>query len=380
MSRLSGVDCGEVLKAQYRQLNHDTARLMVTMVEAGLRALGPDDQPRRLAEPDEFSADETRAALVWSRRAAESRFWLAYDLLTRLPAVHAALAAGVIDEPRARALSEWTADLTDEQARLICQRLLPEAPGLVTGRLIERIKTLAIAIDPHWARRRYDSALAGRKLVGYRNSDGSANLSGYNLPLGQAAAAAAHIDALAKAAKHAGHPDRIDHLRADLFLGLIDGSYTGLDDTAILQALLAAAPTHADDEQGPDEGPDQGPDDQGPDQGPDDHGPDDQGPDEGGSPAGGRDPAGCRSGRLEVRVRLSTLLGLDEYPGELAGWGPVHAELARQLARTLAGSGALPSPTRQDNSARPGSPDAAPVAGPAPAAPGSSSCSSPPPP
>ncbi|MDQ3966204.1 MAG: hypothetical protein M3246_07120 [Actinomycetota bacterium] len=91
VSGLSGWDCGEVLKAQYRQLNHDTARLMVTMVEAGLRAPGPDDQPRRMAEPDEFSADETRAALVWSRRAAESRFWLAYDLLTRLPAVHAAL-------------------------------------------------------------------------------------------------------------------------------------------------------------------------------------------------------------------------------------------------------------------------------------------------
>ncbi len=206
VSRLSGFDCVEVLKAQYRQLNHDTAQLMTTMVEAGLRAPGPDDQPRRMAEPDEFSADETRAALVWSRRAAENRFWLAYDLLTRLPAVHAALDAGTIDEPRARALSEWTGDLTDEQAQAICQRLLPEAPELITGRLIERIKTLAIAIDPDWARRRYESALSGRKVVGYRNSDGSANLSGYNLPLGQAAAAAAHIDALAKAAKHAGQP------------------------------------------------------------------------------------------------------------------------------------------------------------------------------
>jgi hypothetical protein len=35
---------------------------------------------------------------------------------------------------------------------------------------------------------------------------------------------------------------------------------------------------------------------------------------------------------MELRVRLSTLLGRDEYPGELAGWGPVHAELARDLA------------------------------------------------
>lgn len=34
-------------------------------------------------------------------------------------------------------------------------------------------------------------------------------------------------------------------------------------------------------------------------------------------------------------MRLSTLLGRDEYPGELAGWGPVHAGLARDLATTM---------------------------------------------
>jgi hypothetical protein len=38
---------------------------------------------------------------------------------------------------------------------------------------------------------------------------------------------------------------------------------------------------------------------------------------------------------MELRVRLSTLLGHDAYPGELAGWGPVHAELGRELAATL---------------------------------------------
>ena len=39
---------------------------------------------------------------------------------------------------------------------------------------------------------------------------------------------------------------------------------------------------------------------------------------------------------MELRARLSTLLGYDQYPGELAGWGPVHAELTRDLATTLA--------------------------------------------
>ncbi len=41
---------------------------------------------------------------------------------------------------------------------------------------------------------------------------------------------------------------------------------------------------------------------------------------------------------LELRVRLSTLLGCDQYPAELAGWGPVHAELARDLTTALGGA------------------------------------------
>ncbi|MBV8993651.1 MAG: HNH endonuclease [Pseudonocardiales bacterium] len=41
---------------------------------------------------------------------------------------------------------------------------------------------------------------------------------------------------------------------------------------------------------------------------------------------------------MELRVRLTTLLGRDQYPAELAGWGPLHAELARDLATTLGGA------------------------------------------
>ncbi|MGA9310905.1 MAG: hypothetical protein WBV74_11110, partial [Pseudonocardiaceae bacterium] len=34
---------------------------------------------------------------------------------------------------------------------------------------------------------------------------------------------------------------------------------------------------------------------------------------------------------VELRVALSTLLGRDRYPGEVAGWGPVTAEVARTV-------------------------------------------------
>lgn len=70
-----------------------------------------------------------RAALVLTRRAADSQFWLAYDLLTQLPAVHAAMEAGVLDQPRARVFSDWTIELRPEAARAVCAELLPERRG-----------------------------------------------------------------------------------------------------------------------------------------------------------------------------------------------------------------------------------------------------------
>jgi Domain of unknown function (DUF222) len=410
LSRLSGFDCVEVLKAQYRQANHERARVMAAMAEVGVCGLVPEDGLTRRVLPDEFSADEIRAALVLTRRAGQAQFWLAHDLVTRLPQVHAALDAGALDEPRARVFSEWTIELSPEQARAVCAALLPRAPKLTTGQLIEQIKKMAIAIDPEWARRRYEQALADRKVVGYRNPDGSANLSGYNLPLDRVAAASGHIDTLAKAVKRAGDARPIDHIRADLFLGMTDGSYTGLDDTAIIELLTTApAPNASQPDSNTSEGSEDGgednndgkPDGNGPDtEGPDDCGPDggddvaegsggepaadapvevrsadvelagdgaggdaasgkrasgeEAGDEEAGDEAGDEEPGEYRSpasvtpttrparttvgAGLELRVRLSTLLGFDQYPAELAGWGFVHAELARDLATTLGGA------------------------------------------
>jgi hypothetical protein len=106
--------------------------------------------------------------------------------------------------------SEWTTELSGKQTHAVCAALLPLAAKLTTGQLIEQIKKLAIALDPDWAKRRYEQAIADRKVVGYRNSDGSANLSGCNLPLDRVAAASGHIDTLAKAVKRAGDSRPID--------------------------------------------------------------------------------------------------------------------------------------------------------------------------
>ncbi len=240
---------------------------------------------------------------------------------------------------------------------------------LTTGQLIEAIKKLAIAVDPEWARRRYEHAVADRKVAGFRNPDGSANLSGLNLPVDRVAGATARIEALAKAAKRAGHPAPVDHLRADLYLGMLDGSYTNLDDNAIIELLLANEPGSESANEPADESVKEPANesaakpqhDDFADRDPDsddfaDGDPDGDDGDGGGDPASasvasdgepfrGGVPEAAQpasrptySGGKELRVRLSTLLGRDQHPGELAGWGPIHADLARDLARTMLGA------------------------------------------
>jgi hypothetical protein len=233
------------MRAQHRQTAHEQARLMAAMAEVARCGVGPDNQLPRMAEPDEFAADEIRGALSWTRSAANTQLSLAWDLLDRLPQVFAALDAGSIDVPKARVFSDWTGGLTDEQAHHICDRLLPEAPALTTGQLVERVKRMAIAIDPEWARRKYEEAVRDRKVVGYRNEDGTANLCGYRLPADRAAAACAHIDELARKAKRAGDGRPIDHIRSDLYLAMLDGSFIGWSEADIITSLLGAATSPA---------------------------------------------------------------------------------------------------------------------------------------
>lgn len=74
----------------------------------------------RAEELDDWSADEARAVLAWSRGRAVMRLGLADDLLCRLPEVFEALDAGLIDEPKAKVFSEWTENLPVDLAHHVC--------------------------------------------------------------------------------------------------------------------------------------------------------------------------------------------------------------------------------------------------------------------
>ena len=239
LKALTGSQVVDVLKARYRQNNHDRAQLFAVIAEVLHRGQAESNVFEEY--PGEFASDEVRAALVLTRRAADSLCDLAESVVRELPAVYQAFATGVIDQPRVRVLRDWTCGLSDEHTAAIVAALLPRAAQLTTAQLMHEIKRYAIALDPTWARRRYERALQGRRVGGTRNEDGTANLAGYDLPVDRVAAACDRFDRLAKAAKHAGHPDPIDHIRADLFLGMTDGTYAGLTDPQILARLLTEA-------------------------------------------------------------------------------------------------------------------------------------------
>ncbi|MGH3798014.1 MAG: HNH endonuclease signature motif containing protein [Pseudonocardiaceae bacterium] len=322
---LTGPDLVEVLRAQARQLSHEQAQLLAVMAEVGYCDPHADpDEVARLAQASDYAADEIRAALAWTRNAAYREYHFAHTLLARLPAVFTALDGGVICRSKAWLFTELCAELTDEQAQLVCDRLLPDAGRLTTGELAARIKKLVIALDPDWAARRYARAVRDRDVIGWLDEDGAAAVTGRRLPAEQAAAACARIEDLAKAAKRAGHPGRIGPLRADIYLGLLDGRWAHHTREEIIADLLAQA------------GSDDTPQKPAPNDTSRNTTPEDDPDATSAAPADGDANPTAANQRVgvELRVGLSTLLGHDRHPGEVPGWGPVTAETARTLAAT----------------------------------------------
>jgi hypothetical protein len=391
IEQVSGYDTVEVLCAQYRQLCRQQARFYQAVLETGLRKPFSIDTVDRVVRPGEFAAEEARAALVWSRSRAERALSFAIEVFQRLPLLGQAMLAGELDEPRARAFVDWTSGLTGEQAHQVCAQLLPAASGLMVGELIDRIRKACLAIDPDWAEKRRREAVKSRRVVGSRNPDGTANLGGYQQPVDRIAAASERIDTLARACKRAGDSRPIDHVRSDLFIGMTDGTFEGLDEDQIVAYVLAhpytdlTAPADEGDEndgsgsRGPGGGdePDEGGSPRGdkPGQGGD---PDGKRQPSEGSPLGDANPPGgervaafgsaasqpararveaphahfstgsptasqdepalanVRSWAVpEVRVKLTTLLGIDEHPAEIPPWGYLSSRSARELVPSM---------------------------------------------
>ncbi len=266
---LSGHGRIVVLRARQRMASHYAAHLYDD-ITAVADVIEEDfaDDPE---VANDATAAEIRAALHLTRRAANSELQMAHDLRRRLPRVWQALRAGDIDARRARAIAHSTGHLSPDVAEDLVDRLIDDAPNLTTGQLIARIRRLAIDVAPDEAKQRYDTAVDQRRVVMRPTEDGTANLFGLDLPPDRVASASAHIDRIARHLRRRKDGRTIDQLRADVMLDLLNGDAV--------------------------------------------------------------DGSGNASrGRVEITVDLTTLAGLDDNAADLAGYGPVIADIARQVA------------------------------------------------
>lgn len=298
------------------------------------------------AEVDSLVAE---LALTWqvAQRTAARRVDEAVSLVSGLPLAIEAMLDGRLGLAHVRSLGGVLLDLDPALRERLCRELLaPTQDGRKIARtpaqLAGAARRAAVRHDPDSARRRERAAARERGVHLGAEDHGMATVTAY-LPAAEALLLYRTIDAHARrvapadpAPDDGSEPaDRSpDARRADSLVDLV-----GLG--ALLAAGAGAAP--------PDTGPDAGPEppctcsstSAAPQAETDDE--DHDGAREAPTEAPTADPApeatepatptrAPRSVQVRVLVSADTLLGLDEHPAELVGYGPITAAAARRLA------------------------------------------------
>ena len=227
-------------------------------------------------DSDDFVREDVRAALRLSRPAAQDRIDTARLLASPLTDTSQALAGGAVSPGQVRRLVEEVKYLAPEVAVAVQDRVLPKAQQQTVSEFGRAVKKAILVVDPQTAEEQHASAMQTRTVQMYPEPDAMATISTVQ-PAHQAVTIMQALNAIASAAK-AADPDpgrcTMDQRRADAL-------YT-------LCAAALADPTL---------------------------------PKRHGRPPG-----------IQVVIDLPTLLGLAEHPGQLAGYGPIPASIARMLA------------------------------------------------
>ena len=213
---------------------------------------------------------ELRAALMLTRRAANMELALAEILRERLPSVLEALRSGLIDRRRATVIANKTLHLPEADARALCDEVLPIAPDMTTGQLRARIDRRCIEHNPTEAKDRFEEARASRGVSAELADDGTATLTATGLMPDKVVNFMDRLTRTAFALKTVEEPRTRDQIRADIFEDIMMGE----DATE------------------------------------------------------GR----SRKAIVDIRIGLTTLMGLDDKAVELLGFGPVIADIGRGVA------------------------------------------------
>jgi hypothetical protein len=222
---LSDHELVEVMVAARRLASRAQAVELAAVAELARRRFAEDETPAvEVISPREYLNDEVAAALTLTPASADDLIRFATDLTGRLPGTFAALAAGDVDYLKARTLWHGTGVVSDEVTALIEAKVLPRAPGQTTGEIRAKVRRLVKKLDPHALAQRRADAERRRGLTLIQTDDGTAILSGADLPADAAGAAYSRVAAIAAGIKRDGDGRQIDQLRADVYLALLRGT------------------------------------------------------------------------------------------------------------------------------------------------------------
>ena len=270
VTQLSGFDQIVVLRAHQRMASYYQAATYQDMAAVNTTMSTLDGYSQPDVEASGMAAAEVRVALNLTRHAADIEMQFALELHRRLPRLFDMLATGALDVKRAKVIERGTMHLTDATAQSVVDTIAEAAPMLTAGELRARLKALCIETDPHEAKDRYTTAVAERRVVIEATDAGTANLHAYDLPPEQAAAIGNRIHALAKELHGTnGETRTMDQLRTDVLLDYLNGINCNTD---------------------------------------------------------------ASHGNVDVTLTMETLTGIADNPGDLAGFGPVIADVARKIA------------------------------------------------
>src|SRR5580692_7735049 len=315
----------------------------------------------------EYPAEELGFEMAASAYSASLLLDMAANIVGRLPATLAGMAAGVIDRDRARVISNATLHLSDELAAEADKVLADAAPELRLADLHKKAARLESRLDPEGVRERRDDARHDRRVELRREDSGAASLAGRELDPAEALAGKASIDADAGRLRNAGLPGTLAQIRAAVLLdrshqrspwdrlaplpepGPDDDGDPGDDPGADEDDLLAASDLPADpdfpvDPDAPADPADRDGDHDG-DEGEDDESAAEAGEDEEedeGRPAGfdGPPPGSPfdQTGRktplpalINITIPAGALLGWSNAPADVGSWGLMDADTVRDL-------------------------------------------------
>src|SRR5579862_9668460 len=310
-----------IISAAWRMESRTAWTLLAALAELARRrpATGNPGDRGQYGFSD-FAPDEVAGELRLSVQSAAGQMIYAVAVAARLPRSFAALSAGQIHAVHLHIIDDETRILSPEQAAAADEVLAEKARSATFGELRYAARRLVLKLDPDAARRRKETAAKREAEVRrFREDSGNAGMIARELPCDEVLASWQHVDQRAHDLRAAGMPGSIRELRIRAYLDLLQerdsrpapGGPAGPDDSG----------------GGPGSGPDGGPGgNTRPGSGPQASPARQAGPDQGPSVAA----------LINLTVPLDTVLGQSATPGEVAGYGPLDPDDARDLLAAAA--------------------------------------------